>query len=73
VRTPLALHIFELDSSTLTECCTRFRNAAQELRMMLKTILEPRVFRFEPDQHARRTAVPSNEDLLLFREPEILR
>lgn len=68
-----ALYIFESDSSTFTECRPRLGNATQERRMMLKAILEPVVFRSESDQHACRTAVPSDHDFFLFRQAEVLR
>lgn len=46
-------------------------DATEELRMMLEPILEPILFRPEPDQDAGRAAVPCDHDFFVDGEPEV--
>jgi hypothetical protein len=52
---------------------TSLGDATQELGVMLETIVEPVVIRSKPDQHAGRPPVARDDDLLVNRQPEVLR
>jgi hypothetical protein len=61
------------NAPAFTQCGARLRDATQEFRMMLQAILEPVIFRRKPDQDSSRTAVASDHDLFVDRQPKILR
>jgi len=44
-------------------------NSAEELGMVLQSILEPVFFRLEADQHSCWTPVPGDDNLLLCGQP----
>jgi hypothetical protein len=67
-RVPLAVPILFFFFSFFARR-PRLGNATHELGMMFEAILEPVALRSESDQHAGRTAVRSDDDLVVFREP----
>ena len=49
------------------------RHPRQELRMILQAVFEPIVFGLKSNQHARRSPMARDQDLLISRRPEVAR
>ena len=60
--------ILQASSTPSSECRARFLDLAQELRMILKPVLEPVILGFETDQHAGGPAVTGDQNLAIGRE-----
>jgi hypothetical protein len=58
--------VFDSDTVPRLETAPCGFDAAQESRVILEPVFEPVVFRLEPDQDARRLAMPGDDDLLLL-------
>jgi hypothetical protein len=56
--------IFELDSTSRAQAAPSLLDTTQEPWVVLETVFEPVLFRFEADQHACGLAVPRDDDLL---------
>ena len=59
-------------SPTFAKSSARLGDAAEKLRVMLQTIVEPVILRCKSDQNPRRTAVTSDHDLFVDGQPEVL-
>jgi hypothetical protein len=64
-RVPLlAFDVFEPSPTSRAQAVPRLFDATQEARVVLKSVLEPILFRFEADQHACGLAMAGDDDLL---------
>ncbi len=57
-------HVLQLDAATRPDTGARLLDALQKSRVILKPIVKPVVFRFEPDQHPGWLAVARDDNLL---------
>jgi len=65
--------ILDAEAPTSLDGGPRLLDATQKLRVMLESILEPVLFRCEPDQDAGRPTMAGYDDLLAGRELEVSR
>ena len=64
-RPPLFLfQVLQLDAASGAKAVPRLFNAPKETRVVLETVFEPVLFRFETDQRASRFAMTRDNDLL---------
>jgi hypothetical protein len=62
--------IFESDASAFGQVLASSRNTIQKSRIGFKSIIEPVVFGFKADEHARRLAMSCDHYLLLLGDPK---
>lgn len=69
VMLTLGRQILESDTAPAPQTVARVGDVAQELGMVLQSIVEPVVFGFEADQHASRFPMPCDQNVLGLGQP----
>jgi len=59
---PSSVEILQSNTEAFLQVQARRGDLPQKLWMVLDPVIEPIVFRFEPDQNAGRSAVPRDDD-----------
>lgn len=67
---PLWRQLFQSDPAPFLESVSSRRNTAQELGMVLETIVEPVLLALEPDKNTGWLAMPRDEDLFGLGQAE---
>ena len=67
------VEIFQPDAKTALQVQTRLGDVPQEFWMILDPVIEPIVFRFEPDKNASGATVSSNDDFFTCSQTKVFR
>src|SRR3990167_7382924 len=66
----MLLDVFQFHASAHTEARASLLDALHKPRVVFKSVVKPVVLRFESNEHARRLAMPCDDDIVSFGLPK---